>query len=163
MTGFAEPRYALDRCMLKRLSTDEAADIASRLVQIDPWKTLKTDKDRLAKHTETPNGVGGAWGIFFKDKLVGIVSIKPNWLVGPYLDFLGLVPAAQGEQLGADVLGWMEKQAQLSKARNMFLCVSSFNANAKGFYEKHGFEDVAELEGLLVEEYGEFLMRKRLL
>lgn len=162
MTAFTENEYELDRCNLRRLSSAEAKTISESLVEIDPWRTLKTKSTRFANHFSKNSEEGGTWGIFLESKLIGVVSIKPDWLMGPYLELLGLLPDGQGLKLGTAVLNWMETEARRFNSRNLFLCVSDFNLNAIEFYKKQGFSEVALLEGLIVDNHGEYLMRKQL-
>lgn len=48
------------------------------------------------------------------------------------------------------------------EARHLFLCVSSFNARARSFYERRGYQAVGELEDYVIEGASEILMHKRL-
>jgi len=162
LSSFDQERYELGACQLQKLSTQDAIFLAGQLSTIDPWKTLQTPVDAMARHFAEGQDGSVPMGIFVADNPVGIISIKLNWLLGPYLEFLGLIPAAQGQSLGETLLQWMEAEARKSKARNMFLCVSQFNVSAQRFYEQHGFKPVGMLEGLITDNHDEILMRKRL-
>ena len=43
---------------------------------------------------------------------------------------------------------------------NVFICVSSFNPNARRLYERLGFEPVGVLRNLIVSGHDEILLRK---
>jgi [ribosomal protein S18]-alanine N-acetyltransferase len=47
-------------------------------------------------------------------------------------------------------------------SHHFFLCVSSFNARARAFYERHGYAKVGELPDYLIDGASEILMHKRL-
>ena len=86
--------------------------------------------------------------------------MRLNWLRGPHVQFLGILPAFQGGGIGALLLAWIEGQAL--GERNLWLTVSDFNREARAFYERHGFAVVAPLPGLVRDDRVELLMRKRL-
>ena len=44
--------------------------------------------------------------------------------------------------------------------RNLWVCASSFNADALRFYERHGFRQAAALPGLAADGFKEILLRK---
>ena len=95
-------------------------------------------------------------------ELAGIVTIQYPFLHGPYLQLLAILPAYQGQKLGLRVLQWMEAEARAEEARQLWLCVSTFNAGARVFYERFGFTPVTVLEKLASDATDELLMRKRL-
>ena len=43
---------------------------------------------------------------------------------------------------------------------NVFLCVSSFNPQAKALYRQLGYEEIGELKNYMIEGHSEFIMRK---
>ena len=96
-------------------------------------------------------------------EIAAAIVIRPAWLAGPYVQFLVVLPAFQGRGLGTGLLRWIEHEARRASARNLWICTSDFNAAAARLYRRHGFEDVAILDGLVRDGIGERLMRKRLL
>jgi GNAT superfamily N-acetyltransferase len=88
------------------------------------------------------------------------VSVRSPWLKGPYLELLALLPKAQGQGIGANILAWFEQEALKAGARNLWVCASLFNTRALRFYERHGFEQAATLPGLVADGYDEILLRK---
>lgn len=73
-----------------------------------------------------------------------------------------MLPQFQGRGIGRTVLAWWERQAVAAGERNLWVAVSAFNARARGFYQRCGFSEIAELPGLIDDEYDEILLRKRL-
>jgi ribosomal protein S18 acetylase RimI-like enzyme len=96
------------------------------------------------------------------NELAGIVTVQDPFLHGPYLQLLAILPAYQGRNLGLRILQWMEAEARQAEARQLWLCVSTFNDRARTFYERFGFEAVAVLEKLASDASDEIFMRKRL-
>jgi len=162
MSGFDQATYDLGNCQLEMPSQDTVETIANAFVSMEPWKTLGTDHNRLIGHFLKNPEDACRKVITASNKAVGMVCVKQNWLVGPYLEFLGLLPQAQGDGVGRTIMNWLEDEAVKAKARNVFLCVSDFNVDAISFYQTCGFEKCAHLDGLVVDNHGEFLMRKRL-
>ena len=67
----------------------------------------------------------------------------------PYLELLAVLPPFQGRGVGSEILACFEQVALTHAARNLWVCASSFNARAIGFYERHGFRGAATLPGLV--------------
>jgi diamine N-acetyltransferase len=93
---------------------------------------------------------------------VGAIAMQRNWLFGPYVKFLGVVPAFQKAGIGNQVMNWFEAAARADGARNAWIAASEFNSTALQFYERLGFQRVATLDQLICDDISEVLMRKRL-
>ena len=78
------------------------------------------------------------------------------------MQFLALLPGAQGQGHGQALLQWFEAQARSAGARNLWICVSAFNTGAQRLYRRFGFEAVTILDDLIKPGVDEVLMRKRL-
>ncbi len=94
-------------------------------------------------------------------QLAGAVVIVCPWLAGPYLQMLAVLPPFQNLGIGAAILAWYEAEAR-GHFRNLWLCMSGFNANAQRFYLAHGYERAAIIPELMRAGDDELLMRKRL-
>src|SRR5262249_18602387 len=92
----------------------------------------------------------------------GILGLRLNWLRGPYLQYLAIIPRFQGRRIGSSVLAWFEHEARARGERNIWICASAFNQGAARLYQRHGFRIVAELDGLIADPHAELPMRKRL-
>jgi ribosomal protein S18 acetylase RimI-like enzyme len=53
-------------------------------------------------------------------------------------------------------------ESEAGQVGNLWLCVSAFNSRAIAFYERQGFQPVADLPDLVTPGFAELLMRKRL-
>ena len=89
-----------------------------------------------------------------------MVLVRDPWLKGPYLELLALLPPFQNQGIGSGILAWLEREALVQAARNLWVCASSFNARALRFYERHGFAPAAVLPGLVADGFDEILLRK---
>jgi GNAT superfamily N-acetyltransferase len=92
----------------------------------------------------------------------GAAGLRLDWLRGPYLQFLGILPAYQGRGLGSAFLAWLEREARATAQRNLWAAVADFNTDAVRFYARAGFVETARLDGLVMDGKTEILLRKRL-
>ena len=162
MTGFEKSIYALDGFNLVWPDQTEIEQVSLELAKLDPWKHLKISSKALAKGISKSGQMKTAWVVKKNDDCIGIVTIKPDWLLGPYLNLVGLLPEDQGLSIGTQILDWMQREAQISNARNLYLCVSDFNHRAQKLYRSFGFIEVGKLDALICNEHAEILMRKSL-
>jgi ribosomal protein S18 acetylase RimI-like enzyme len=79
----------------------------------------------------------------------------------PYIKSIAVSPEYRNHGLGSTLLTFAENVAR-NTSRHMFLCVSSFNTNARRFYERIGYEAVGELTDYLVRGESEIIMHKNL-
>jgi GNAT superfamily N-acetyltransferase len=149
---------------LSAVNQGEAADLAVRLSAIPPWSTYCVAPSQLERLFRSADGaIALAVRIPNRPAPVGIAVIRWPWLIGPYMQFLGLDPENHGQGLGSRVLHWMEAEAKLANARNMWICAAGFNDGAQRLYERFGFRTVAALDDLIRDGVPEILMRKRLI
>jgi len=79
--------------------------------------------------------------------------------------FRGLHPdhlhrsGAPQPRLGRQLIAFAEERI-FRESPNVFLCVSSFNSDARRLYERLGYELIGELRDYLVRGSSELLMRK---
>ena len=83
-------------------------------------------------------------------------------LAGPFPGYLQTVcvsPEHRGRGVGTELLAFTEARI-FRESPNVFLCVSSFNVDARRLYERSGYVLVGELKDYLVSGHGELLFRK---
>jgi len=164
---YSAPRYELGctragpEVTLAVMTQPAARELSAALAAIDPWARLSVSAAQLETLFTTRGEGAIPFAIRAGSQPVGAVVIRYPWLHGPYLNFLGLTPEHQRRGIGALVLEWMEREVQ-NRARNLWLCVASFNTPALRFYERRGFTPAATLDSLLADRFDEVLMRKRL-
>ena len=162
MNAFELTAHDLGELALRPLSAENAQKLGEALAAIPPWSIIGCPAERLVdwlcrdqptmKKFEALEGGGLAGGIVIQDP----------FLHGPYLKLIAILPEFQGKNLGLCLLRWMELEARRGEARQLWLCVSTFNTRARAFYERFGFEPVSVLDKLASDASDELLMRKRL-
>jgi ribosomal protein S18 acetylase RimI-like enzyme len=86
--------------------------------------------------------------------------VHPRGVAGsPYVASIAVAATRRGEGIGRRLLADMEDRFR-PEARHIFLCVSSFNAGARRFYEREGYAAVGELVDYVVDGASEILMHK---
>lgn len=159
--GFTEVAYQIaEASRLDQLTRADSRDLAEALAQIDPWRTLGFTAERLQGFIAAEAAHQARYAIRFEGRLAGFVCVDRDWLLGPYLRSLAVLPAYQSRKLGSAVLTWLTDEARRAARRNVWVCVSDFNRDAQRLYELNGFEKVADIADMVVTGRGEILMRK---
>ncbi len=138
---------------------DEAEWCATLMATSEPWLTLRRTFEaslRLIQDQtrEVYLAVSGT-------EKAGFLILS---LAGPlpgYLQTICIAPDSRGKGLGSQLLAFAEARI-LQVSPNVFLCVSSFNPEARRLYERSGYTLVGELRDFLVPGHSEMLFRKSL-
>lgn len=144
------------------LRSMQAADrdaVVQFLADSDPWKTLGytgTDWNRI--FAPIPQGREAIVAVA-DDKVAGVALIREKFLLGDYLELLGVAPWTRNAGVGAALLAHVE-QIVFARTTNLFACVSDFNAPARAFYKKHGFQEIGPMPDFLIPGSAEMLLRK---
>jgi len=162
MHPFALTTYDLGPLDLRPFTLGNAITLGEAMASMPPWSVIGWPVDRLIRTLQRELPSVRRFEVIVEEALAGIVTIQDPFLHGPYLQLLAILPEFQGRKLGQHILEWMEAQARLSESRQLWLCVSTFNARGKAFYERFGFEAAAVLEKLASDSSDELFMRKRL-
>ena len=140
----------------------QAADrdaVVQFLADSDPWKTLGytvTDWNRI--FAPIPQGREAIVAVV-NDKVAGVALIREKFLLGDYLELLGVAPWARNTGVGGTLLAHVER-AVFARTKNLFACVSDFNTTARGFYRHHGFQEIGPMPDFLIPGSAEMLLRK---
>ncbi len=148
--------------LLDALQPDEASRLGSAFASMEPWRSYRLSAADLATFFARREEGVVRHAIRSDGELAGVVIVRPAWLHGPYLWFVGLTAAYQSRGIGGCVLTWLEAEARSAGARNLWLCVSEINVRARARYEREGFSLAGDLEGLTADHMNEHLMRKQL-
>jgi GNAT superfamily N-acetyltransferase len=157
---FSGPTNELGGARLVALEARDCAQLAEAIAAMPPWSVMNYPADALARFLASSDGGVLRYLVEIGGEPAGAVSVRYPWLKGPYLELLAILPAYQGAGVGSGILNWFEREAIRLAARNLFVCTSSFNTRALGFYGRHGFRLAATLHGLVAEGYDEILLRK---
>jgi ribosomal protein S18 acetylase RimI-like enzyme len=129
---------------------------------MEPWSRYPFTAAALKAYFAGDETGAPRYAIRLENRLAGALGLRLNWLRGPYIQFLGLVPGAQGEGAGSHLIDKLVEEARAAGERNLWVAASAFNTGALKFYERHGFVRAAELDGVVQEGIYEILLRKRL-
>ena len=144
---------------LRPLALEEAGAAAAALSGMDPWLTLEYRAESLEAHLRRPDPSFYKYALEKGGELAGVVCLRHPWLLGPYLETLGLWPGFQGQGLGETVINWLIESCR-ERARNLWTAVSAFNHRARRFYARHGFVEVGVLTDLVKPGFNEILLRR---
>ena len=97
--------------------------------------------------------------MYHKTELIGLAIIQLKGPLSGYIKSIAIAPAWRNQNLGKTLIAYIEKVI-FKTSPNVFLCVSSFNPNAKKFYLDNGYEYIGELKNYVVDGHSELLMRK---
>ncbi len=127
------------------------------MASTEPWVTFgRTYEESRVLMTDPTRE---AYVVWVNDERAGFAVL---WMAGPfsgYLQSLCLDPIWRGRGIGGEALKWIEARIFASSS-NVFLCVSSFNPDARRMYERAGYVLVGELAEFMVAGHSEFLLRK---
>ncbi len=76
---------------------------------MDPWVSYPYPASGLAWYFSAVESGAPRLALMTNDQVAGVVGLRLNWLRGPYLQFLGILPAHQRHGAGGRVLGWLER------------------------------------------------------
>jgi ribosomal-protein-alanine N-acetyltransferase len=142
---------------LRPAADDDPEWCARLMASSEPWITLGRDYDRsLAVLRDAAREVHVAWS---GGERVGFVILCLGGPFTGYLQTLCVAPGGRGRGIGSSILAWAEARI-FERSPNVFLCVSSFNRDARRLYERAGYAFVGELTDYLVEGHSELLFRK---
>lgn len=148
--------------MLDAMSADVARPLGAAFAGMDPWARYPFSADALGAYLAGVESAAPRYVLRIDGVAAGAIGIRTAWLRGPYLQFLGILPDYQSRGAGQLVLAWFEGQARARGERNLWVAASDFNLAAIRFYERHGFQRAARLEGLVQDGETEILLRKKL-
>lgn len=125
----------------------------------EPWTSLgygPADWERM--FDSFPHGREG-YVIESEGAVSGLAVLRPRVLLGDYLEILAVAPAERRKGMGTALLQHIEKIV-FARAKNLLVCVSEFNGDARRFYQRHGYQAVGPMPDLLISGHAELLMRK---
>ena len=144
---------------IRRLEQRDVRPLVALLASSEPWLTLGYVVADWRRLLGGPLAGRDAWVIDDGGRARGVAIVRRGFLAGDYLELLAVDASTRSRGLGARLLAHCESDVFM-RARNFFVCVSDFNANARRFYRRHGYAQVGRLDGLLVAGSAEILLRK---
>ncbi len=149
---------AEDEARMRPLAGEaEAAECARLMASTDPWITLgRTFETSLAILRDPAREVSV---LARGPHILGFVVVN---MQGPFIGYIQIVcvrPECQRQGLGTRLVHWAEERI-FRASPNVFMCVSSFNRDARRLYERLGYTVVGELKDYIVPGHSELLLRK---
>lgn len=144
---------------IRRMNPADREAVIQILVDSDPWKRLgysRTDWDQML----TPLPAGRDSYVLETDGTVaGVAILRPQFLMGDYLELFGVADRARERGLGSRLLAHVESIV-FGRTKNLFVCVSDFNQTARAFYRKHSYQEIGSIPNFLIQGSAEILLRK---
>jgi [ribosomal protein S18]-alanine N-acetyltransferase len=144
---------------IRPMRPEDRERVIRLLADSDPWKTLGyNDKDWGRIFCPIPQDresfVAEAGG-----QVTGIAIVRQKFLLGDYLELLGVAGEARHQGTGTQLLAQVEAVV-FARTKNLFACVSDFNTGARDFYRKQGFQEIGPMPNFLIPGSAEILLRK---
>jgi ribosomal protein S18 acetylase RimI-like enzyme len=156
---FFPDKFKLASCELERIVQKDALPIASTLASMDPWRKANYSTEGLAKFLLQDDPSLHRYKVMRKGKIVGVICVQYPWLRGCYIALIAVFKEYAGKGIGRDLIRWLGTQMR-GRFKNIWALVSDFNADAREFYKKQGFSELAQLKDLVVPGFDEILIRK---
>ena len=148
---------------LRPMDLATATALGQVLAGMEPWSRLGSRAAALTQiMVPAPEQGARSWCLMCDREPAGTVVVRDDWMGGPYLRLLAVIPPYQRLGLSRAALSWWEADARKEGAKNLWLSVTEFNATARRLYDTVGFREVGVLDDLIRDGINEILMRKRL-
>ncbi|MBH0201749.1 MAG: GNAT family N-acetyltransferase [Nitrospira sp.] len=145
--------------VIRNMDPDDREPVVQLLSESDPWRTLgysKEDWNRI--FCPTPQG-RDCYVAELDGQVAGVAIIKQKFLLGDYLELLGVALWARQKGIGGQLLRHIEELV-FERTKNLFACVSDFNESARAFYQKRGYQEIGPMPNFLIPGSAEILLRK---
>jgi ribosomal protein S18 acetylase RimI-like enzyme len=145
--------------IIKNMDVADRETVVQLLGESDPWRKLGyTEDDWNRIFCPTPQG-RDCYVALLDGQVAGVAILKQNFLLGDYLELLGVAVWARQKGIGGHLLGHIERLV-FERTKNLFACVSDFNEPARAFYKKHGYQEIGPMPNFLIPGSAEMLLRK---
>ncbi len=144
---------------IRTMRAEDCAEVVQLLSQSDPWKTLGyTIADWNRIFCPLPQG-RDSYVAELDGRVAGVALVKQKFLLGDYLELLGVAEWARHKGIGSLLLKHVE-QLVFERTKNLFACVSDFNQAARDFYKKQGYQEIGPMPNFLIPGSAEIFLRK---
>jgi GNAT superfamily N-acetyltransferase len=141
----------------------DAVTLGAAIAAMEPWASYPIAAETLTAFLAEVEPGAPRLAVHAGGVLAGVIAVRTNWLRGPYVQLLALLPAAHGRGLGTRLLAFVEAEARTAGERNLWIAATATNAGALRLYARCGFVATATLPGLVRDGHSEILLRKRLI
>ena len=145
--------------IVRPMTAEDRSEVIELLAFSDPWKRLGYQaNDWNSYFAPLPEG-RDSYVVEQSGRVAGIAVVRQKFLLGDYIELLGVADWARGKGLGGLLLAHVEASV-FSRANNLFVCVSDFNDQARYFYRKQGYREIGPIPNFLILGCAEILLRK---
>ena len=150
----------MDGFAVRPLDASEDAEWGARLMSSsEPWRTLGRGLE--ASRALLEDGSKERYLAVVGTERAGFLILNMAGAFVGYIQAVCVAPSLRGRGIGTLLVRFAEQRV-FRESPNVFLCVSSFNPEARRLYERLGYERVGDLTDYLVPGQDEILMRKSL-
>jgi ribosomal protein S18 acetylase RimI-like enzyme len=148
---------------IRPLATEaEARACAEIMSSSDPWRRLGRGFDESYRIVRDParevyvaiDALAGE-----QPRVVGFTVVIMHGAFVGYIQTVAVHPDSRGRGIGTALIEFAERRI-LREQPNVFICVSSFNPDARRLYERLGYTVVGALTDYIVRGHSEILLRK---
>ena len=130
---------------------------ATLMVASEPWITLRRS---FASAVEALQDAGKELYVVPEgNEVAAFILLDLRGPLAGYVQSICVRPDHRRRGLGTALIEWAEQRI-FRDSPNVFLCVSSFNIEARRLYERLGYETAGRFPGFIVREHDELLLRK---
>jgi ribosomal protein S18 acetylase RimI-like enzyme len=150
-----------EECTIHLLADQRQAEQCARLMtSSQPWRTLGRDYETSLRIVTDPVKEVYVAHVGAETEVVaGFLIVNMTGAFVGYIQTVCVAPEWRGRGLGATFIHFAEERI-FRETPNVFMTVSSFNADAQRLYERLGYQRIGELTDYLVAGYSEILLRK---
>ena len=130
---------------------------AEMMSSTEPWLTLGRTREKALALVNRPDRE--SYVALRDGRVVGFVILCMQGAFVGYIQTVCVAADSRGQGIGSRLIEFAEKRI-LAETPNVFMCVSSFNSEAKRLYLRLGYEIVGELRDYVVAGHSEILLRK---
>jgi ribosomal protein S18 acetylase RimI-like enzyme len=153
-----QSRNLVGNLSITRLESEAEAHACARLMATsEPWITLGRSFETSLDIVRDPTRE-----VYVARDQEGVAGFLILCLTGAFVGYIQTVcvdPRCRSQGLGSRMVAFAEQRI-LKASPNVFMCVSSFNHDARRLYERLGYRVVGELTDYLVHGHSEILLRK---
>jgi ribosomal protein S18 acetylase RimI-like enzyme len=143
---------------IRPFASEAEADACARMMSAtDPWKALGRGREACLRMLQDVSRE--RYAAFRDGALVGFLVLNLRGAFVGYLQTICIDEPYRGRGLGARLIAFAEERI-FREWPNVFLCVSSFNPDARRLYERLGYRAIGTLTDYIVAGNDEVLMRK---
>lgn len=144
---------------IRTMVPDDRTGVIQLLSDSDPWNRLGYGVDDWGRiFCPLPQG-RDCYIVELDGRVAGVAIVKQKFLLGDYLELLGVAVWARQKGVGGQLLKHIERLV-FDRAKNLFACVSDFNEPARAFYKNHGYQEIGPMPNFLIPGSAEILLRK---